>query len=425
MRELHFRYEIISKIIAKLSGVLKQLAILLFIGISLDLDAFYVASSYIGIVLALVSWAEIIILPVLLSKKSQLEKRKLLSASVQYILSCSIILLLFSVFTGVYIYGEDYLGWLVGIGLWAVMNVINSIYILAFRADGNIGSIASYYARTSISGMVLFIATALNYYFFIQTDAYKVEVLLFSIIVPELYYFLKNILSSSYVFDFRHDIKVEVYFKKFILTRQSGLTVMILFLVVGIDITDKIFTTLGGSSGNGASILIYGSLLPLVLRNSLDVKSLFYTSLQECITIKEQLVLLSSVHKKIMKIYVPVIIFLALFVFLFGKYALLMMKIDEDSALAIMKVFSIYCLLIPFYIYWDLFYRMFHWNNKVVHAVVLVLGGVIVNIILNYIFVIELFLGAFGIALSTFFVFFMYTVISSMYFSVQGRLGNV
>jgi len=427
MKASHFRYEVLSKAIAKSSGMLKQLCVLVFIGVNVELDAFYVATSYVGIILAVNAWSEIILLPVLVKEKKIKERRKLLAVFVQYTLFFTLFLFVLCIITGWYVYGDNYLPWLFGVGFWAVINVINCIHILAFRADEDIDKVTSYYAKSSVAGSLLFISMILLNYLFFDTENYKVELLLISIIIPELYFLFKNTRTKSYFIklDFKNSIIATSFMKKLTFTKQSILTIVILLLVLGIDIVDKYFTTLESKIPIGASILIYGSLIPLVLRNTLDIKALFYASLQQKQTISEQLKLLSDTYYKIMKIYLPLIFIINVAVFFMGHFVFSLIKINSQNASAIISVFFVYSLLTPFYIYWDLLYRMFHRNKQAVAATFIVLLGFLSNIMLNYVFVIQFELGALGIALSTCFVFFSYSCIGYIYFRKQASLSLI
>lgn len=405
----HFNKEILAKVVAKSAGVFKQAAILFFIGVSAGLDAFYVASSFCGIILALVAWSEVVVLPEL-SSAQKIRQPYVFLIFFKNIALISLFLSALTIVMGCTVYGSSFVGWLGLLACWAVFNVLNNCYLLLYRVQGNMDAVARYYRSSSIIGAILFvIGSSFLRLFSVGGDA-LVWLLALTILLPEIYFFILYFSRgrSRHLVRWRRGLHLLDFVSRYGGSSRSLTSLAVILLVFGIDAVDKYFSTLPSVAPNGASILVYGALIPLTARVALDAKTLFYTALSQNEGGVKAWGLMCQMHAKIMKIYAPLILLAALSCWLFGGYLLMLMGISSDNASAIIDVFYLYALLVPLYILWDFIYRIYHINRRVWSIIGLVVAGFSLNIVLNYVFVVAIGMGAAGIALSTLLVYLLY-----------------
>lgn len=408
----HFNKEIAAKILGKFAGIFKQLAVLFYIGVSDGLDAFYVASSFCGIILALVAWSEVVLLPDFASADAD-KLPDLFFGTLKNVAFISLFLSSITVFLGGVLFGEGYLGWLVILSCWAILNVLNNCYMLLFRVQSRIDLVANYYRFSSAVGALLFVVGASVINFFSDDSELLVWLLATTILLPELYFSSRFFRESSIIWRSvsQKTLSLLDFIRGYIFMSRSVASLVVIVLVFGIDAIDKYFTTLPSISPNGASILVYGALIPLAMRVALDAKTLFYTALNQPQGLSGSWRLMWKTHAKVMRIYIPFISCATICCWLVGKNVLGFLGVSESNAAAIINVFYIYVLLIPLYILWDFIYRVYHVNQRTLAISILVGSGFLINASLNYIFVLLLGMGSEGIALSTLMVYLAYCVI--------------
>ncbi|MDP2502846.1 hypothetical protein BCT47_20935 [Vibrio splendidus] len=412
MLDKKYSIELFGKAIAKASGLIKQFFVLIFIGVSQGLDTFYVATSLSSIILSLIAWSEIMLIPKMNKNLDNIDRLMSDYSGAMFALSilCTILISIISVIT----LDIETAKWVVLIGIWSTINVTNSIKMLAFRVQGEMTPIFSYFSMTSIYGMVIFVCISIiSSSFGFHGDIY-IYILYISLIVPELYFFFKwHKPYQSEQFNF------EVYLlkkllKELVLSSKSRGIVFILILVYSIDATDKLFTT---SVDGGASLLVYGSMLPLILRNVFDVKALFFSEIDKIGTIDVRLEKLKSIMLRLIILYCPIVSFLICVIYFIGWDIVVLLDLNFTSFEfdSVLKILIIYSILTPTYIFWDLCYRVYYVYQYQKLVVGIVSIGFIINVALNYLFSIVFDLGVYGISISTLFVFSFYSI-SSLFF---------
>lgn len=185
-----------------------------------------------------------------------------------------------------------------------------------------------------------------------------------------------------------------------------------------IDVTDKSFSY--NLEGGYTTVLIYGSLVPLIIRQALDFKSVFYHRLQYSLTINSDLHIFYQTLKWLLCIIIPLIVLLSILLqFLKLNYLNKFIKITQEQFDDLLNVFNIYMLILPVYIIWDMMYRIYYKNNYLNKLFKIMLIGVILNYLLNYFFVNIIDLKTSGIALSTLIVLTIYCFYSYMLLRIK------
>ena len=409
-----FKLEVLAKFIAKISGLVKQIAIIFFIGASESINNYFIATSFSAIILALIAWSEIEILPKL-AKHSSKQVTKLTRF---FILNLSLLATLILIILTLIVYSTTSVNiafWTFLIGIWSIINLINNIWLINCRINNKSNEIFLYFTSSSIAGMIIFLILCISISLLGLNKNLYVTSLFISIIFPEIYYSIywhkKNKKCSAIKVGFN------TFIQRFLITKSSVSVLIILFLVYSIDATDKYFTTLLNSEKFGASLLIYGSLIPLILRNTFDVKTLFFTEINKEKKYINQLALFKIILFKIYKLYIPIMTIICILANYLGYYFLTIFELNFslNQLKIIVSILIIYSFLTPLYIFWDLCYRFFHLYNHKISVTLLISIGYIINFIFNYVLALKYNMGVIGIALSTFIVYMFYTFISILY----------
>jgi len=79
---------------------------------------------------------------------------------------------------------------------------------------------------------------------------------------------------------------------------------------------------------------------------------------------------------------------------------------------------------LPFMFLWSLIYRVFQIREKMGGLIGLALGGIFLNGLLNYIFVLKLSLGISGICLGTFFAYLFLCALSYLLLAEEDNKGG-
>jgi len=193
----------------------------------------------------------------------------------------------------------------------------------------------------------------------------------------------------------------------FFLDNETKLMLKQFFYLIGVygvfrlySLVDKAFASLLGEKS--VSALHYGLMLTMAPKNIVKFEHIAITSLSE---VKGSLGKLNFYIKRLMLL--GLVFSLLLFTFselfvalFFGHGAFTGTDIFLTS-----KATKFYALSIPFSFLWPIFYRVFQIKNKLKPIFFVAIGGVIVNFIVNYIFVIILNLDITGVCLGTFFAY--------------------
>lgn len=178
-----------------------------------------------------------------------------------------------------------------------------------------------------------------------------------------------------------------------------------IFLVI-----DKSFASL--LSTKSISALTYGALVAAIPVSILRLDHFTTTTLSEH---KGSLEKLSFYIKKILLISIPIIIFYLLFSGLLVRLLFFYGSFSKSDLKLTAKAVMFFSLNIPAMMIWPLIYRVFQIRNELKPALITAMIGIIINFLLDYLFVIKLQMTIKGIILGTI-VAFLVMCIASLIF---------
>lgn len=396
--------EVLTKIITKGIGAFRALYLLYFFGFSDELDGFFFAKSIISLVLMLNIFFE-------MSYADQLKKTCFNGQSVIYfwkringISSVFCVVLLFGailVFNDKSIIQTNVFLLL----LWALLNINSNFYTILFRYR-NQSKIALFYFLFVAVVDFCFLILVLHF-----TSVQSSSLISISLLSTE--FFALSILLFIF---WRH------YKKQLILlipadfnirfSRKELNIIGVLIIISLIEVSDKVFLEKMGTSA--VTYVTYGMFVPLLLRQALDVRSHFFVRLN---TIESK----ADIKKEFfltLKILMRFFSFgaLVMFVFLILSQEKWVIFFDITKVSVFWNIVILGAISMPFYMSWDMFYRLYFKFKKIDLLVKIVFLGLMLNIIANYALGIVLNLNEVGIVLSTLLTFVYYNVVSLFVF---------
>ncbi|MGB9668044.1 MAG: lipid II flippase MurJ [Thermosulfidibacteraceae bacterium] len=174
-------------------------------------------------------------------------------------------------------------------------------------------------------------------------------------------------------------------------------------------LVDRAFASVIGEKG--VSALTYGLTIATIPKNIFRIEHIAITSLSEA---RGSLEKLRFYLKKTLQLTMPIMVFLIVFAELFirllfyhGAFT------DEDVRLTAIAT-RLYALSLPFFFIWPILYRTFQILNWLKPVFFVAIFSILLNLILNYMFVMVFKIGIVGICLATF--------VSSLFLCVIGYL---
>lgn len=392
--------EVLTKIITKGIGAFRALYLLYFFGFSDELDGFFFAKSIISLVLMLNIFFE-------MSYADQLKKTCFNGQSVIYfwkringISSVFCVVLLFGailVFNGKSIIQTNVFLLL----LWALLNINSNFYTILFRYRSQSKIALFYFLFVAVVDFCFLILvlhfTSVQSSSLISISLLSTEFLALSILLFIFWRHYKKqlILSISADFNLRF-------------SRKELNIIGVLIIISLIEVSDKVFLEKMGTSA--VTYVTYGMFVPLLLRQALDVRSHFFVRLN---TIESK----ADIKKEFfltLKILMRFFTFgaLVMFVFLILSQEKWVIFFDITKVSVFWNIVILGAMSMPFYMSWDMFYRLYFKFKRLNLLVKIVFLGLMLNIIANYAFGIVLNLNEVGIVLSTLLTFVYYNVVS-------------
>lgn len=364
------------------------------------LDDFFFAKSIIGVVAIVSILFEIVYSSEINKFKDNLsfvKRFNILLTKLAIILSSAVITIGFFSFG----FGSIFIHLCI-LSLWAIMNINSNYFLLIFRYNSKNTRVLLYYLLISIFDILLLISfiewipnLSLNSFIAISLSILISETIVFFAIFSK--FFLKTFRIGR-VHYFNEKLSFQMFFKVFI----------ILLIIALIDITDKYFLSLLGDGS--ITYYVYGLKAPLIIRQSLDIKSNFFVQINKLNSVKKINKIFLSTIKKLTPFFILATILLVITVQLFEKNIVKLFNIEDYNLLK--QIIYIGIIIVPFYMIWDLFYRFYYRKNMVNKLLIIALFGFIANIIFNYLFSFVFPFGIIGILISTLLVFLFYNIIS-------------
>lgn len=406
------KIEIFFKILSKGIGVGKSFLFLLIFGFSTQLDSHYFALSLTGIILSIPIVYELLYIGDL--------KKNIESKNIDFIQTSFLQLITISVISSLVVFifisifnSKDVLYHIIILFLWANFFIINSFNILLLRLENEYKTIGVYFLLFPLS-VSLFIIVG-HYLFQFNTSLLVSISILFAEI--SLVLFLKNKIAYKY-FNISKLFILSLYSKtRALQILKSFSLILVVYLI---DVTDKSFSY--KLDEGYTTVLIYGSLFPLMIRQALDFKSVFYHKLQDSLSIKNDLQIFYQTLRWFGYIIIPLIAILYLGSnFIKIEFLNKFIEIRENQFSDLMSVFFVYIFILPIYIIWDMMYRIYYKNDFLNKLFVIMFIGVFLNYGLNYFFVKILYLKTTGIALSTLIVLSSYCLYSFLLLKIEEK----
>lgn len=400
------KIELFYKLLSKSMSILKSISVLFVFGFSGVLDAHFFSLSIIGMVLSVPIIIELLYLK---NIKIFLEEKDFDGISNLFYKSIFVTILgLISINIIFYFFQDDItIHNTIVLSCWSILFVSNAFIILLFRLMLNYKIIGKYFFFTPV--LILLLAILINVFFNIKQELILSFSFLFSEIMLSTYLCfklpIKRILRFNllyFKFNYKKEVIIDIFYSFSLISS-----------VYIIDLTDKYFAY---QLGNGyTTILIYGSLFPLAIRQALDIKSVFYHKLQYSNSIKNDIKLLVTTIIWLLIIIFPLVVIFFILSY-FVNYSLLkdITQISFEQFIDLVNVFKIYILILPVYIIWDMLYRVYYKNRQLEKLMKIMFFGLLINVLMNYIFIYNFKMTSNGIALSTFIVLFYYCTVASV-----------
>lgn len=402
--------EVFFKTLSKVAGLGKSFILLFLFGFSKDLDSYYFALSLVGLLLSIPVVFELLYMGELKDKIEDNNIKSLNNLTLKFISIVSV-LLIFSISLVPFFYKDFVLKNVLILLVWAFFFNLNSFNVLVLRIKHKYKIIGWYFLLFPL------IITIILLFFYYLLNFRNSIIASFSMLLSELFLFIYLQLKTKTKLFFNEKLNLISLFDKKKIS-QIVKSFSLISAVYIIDVTDKSFSY--NLEGGYTTVLIYGSLVPLIIRQALDFKSVFYHRLQYSLTINSDLHIFYQTLKWLLCIIIPLIVLLSILLqFLKLNYLNKFIKITQEQFDDLLNVFNIYMLILPVYIIWDMMYRIYYKNNYLNKLFKIMLIGVILNYLLNYFFVNIIDLKTSGIALSTLIVLTIYCFYSYMLLRIK------
>ena len=393
--------EIYVKITTKLLGVFRTIFLLFFFSISSQLDNFYFAKSIVGIVILVNILFEITYAnQINLFKNNDAFIKQLHLLLNKFTLFLSMLLIGFSIF---FLDNLEIKLHIIILSFWGFLNINSNFFLIVNRYQNQNRKVLLYYLFIALLDIALLItmlyAFSKNTFLAISFSLFIAEFLVFfTFFLKQLFRSYQNAKKTSFSLNIEKSLLFKVLF--------------ILIVISFIDISDKYFLSFFGEGQ--ITYYTYGLYAPLVIRQSLDIRTNFFVQINKSENLKETKQVFFRTLKKLIPFFLLGVIFLLVTVEISEELIKTHFKIQDFKLLK--RIIYLGILITPMYMIWDLFYRFYYRAKKINKLFKVVFLGLISNIILNYLLGIKFNLGIYGILLSTLIVFLFYNFVSFNYF---------
>lgn len=396
--------EIITKIITKGIGTIKSLLILYFFGFSDELDGFFFAKSIISLVMMLNIFFE-------MSYANLLKRICFNKPAVLYF--WKIINVISSVYCVVLLGGALFVFDSKGIIqtnvflllLWSLLNINSNFYTVLFRYR-NQSKIALFYFLFVAVVDFCFLMSLLYY-----TPNHSSSLISISLLFTE-FFALSILLFTFWSYYKEQFVSLKSVDYNLIFSNKEFKIIGVLIIISLIEVSDKVFLEKMGTSA--VTYVTYGMFAPLLLRQAMDVRSHFFVRLNTIKSkagIKKEFIL---TFKTLMRFFILGVLVMFLILVLTQEEWTMFFNVAKISVF--WNVIILGAILMPLYMTWDMFYRLYFRFKKLNLLVKIVVFGLLLNITANYTFGVLLNLNEVGIVLSTLITFVFYNLISFFVF---------
>lgn len=393
--------EIFIKIFSKSLGVLRTIYLLYLFGAGNNLDDFYLSKSIIGLV---------ILINILFETNYSNQLKKNVSDN-NFVKKFLILINKFGFFLCLIVLGSVFFYFGVAskifihvalLCIWALLNINSNYLLLVYRYKLKNYEVLIYYFLIALFDILLLM---IIFNGLLNNSDYNYISISLSMLVSELlvfflvfYRFVKVVFFFKADDTFKLNLDLETFYK----------VLGILIFVALIDITDKIFLSFLGEGK--ITYYTYGLYAPLVIRQSLDIRSNFFVQINMIHDMNDVNKVFFKTIKKLAPFFITGSICLVIVTETFENQIVNWFKLDNFSLLK--SIIYIGIIITPFYMIWDLFYRLYYRQRMVKKLLTITLFGFLLNIIFDYVLSIVFNWGVLGVLISTLFIFAFYNFIS-------------
>ena len=409
IKEGIFRSSVLN-LLSRIFGYLRYVVIAYLFGLNNETDAFFFAYALVGIMLVFVDVFDSLGVPQLVKarQKGEDEFNKVASSLFTFTVICSLffgLVLLFTIFL-LYFFKPE-------IGNLEI-NLItkNMLLLIPFALSGffihYFGALLRSIRRFTVYFTGELIYSAISF-FLILTGLLFVKdsaVLSLSISLAQIIYLSYIILASKQFF-------------KLTLLNLKGVsdyafTFLFLSILYGIfylfTIVDKFFASL--LEPKSISAISYGLLVAGAVKGMFKIEQVIITKISEVNAEPEYIVRILSVISAFSVLMFAFIYLASRFIvqvlFGYGEFS----KIDVELTSEALRYYS---LSIPFFFLWPIVFRIYQVKETLFPVFIFSLVSIIINIVLNYYFVVIAKMGIMGICLGTFGAYGFLTISSLIY----------
>ncbi len=390
-----FKASIIN-LFTKFFGYLRQVIIATFIGFNLNTDAFFLAFSLLGLFLIFTEILDSLGIPKLVSakKESLIKFRKIASSLFTFTLVSTLIviplaILFIYLFTYLILSNNPSKALLTREYFFLLIPFLISSFLFHYLGTIHraLRHFTVYFLSELIFSIIAFLLTLIGLIFTKNPKTIPIALSLAKIF-STIYTLL---LSKPY---FKYNFKIDCNVKKFFKTYLKLTFVYSVFYTIAL--IDKIFASF--LPPKNISALTYGWMLALIPKGILRLENILITKFSEIeLNIKVlnyylfRIFLLNLFTSFLLLGFSPIVISL---LFSYGNFS----QIDKYLTVLATKYYS---LGAPFIILWEIIYRIFQINGKILLLVPISLLVIGTNIFFNYILLFKGHLGLIGICIAT------------------------
>lgn len=401
--------EIFVKIITKGLNIFRIIYLLYFFGVSSKLDDFFFSKSIVGLIIFVIMLIEI-------NYSSQINEHK---NNFAFLRSFWIVLNKFLFFfcvtliiAALFLASDiQIMSHVILLSIWGVLNVNSNYFLLILRYQNKNTKVLLYYLLIAVFDFTL-VYSLLNFFSISNNYIFISSSILIAELLAILILFSKDIILINNKGKEGKGMLVD--FQK-----KNLLAITIILVLIGlIEISDRYFLSLLGEGS--ITYYIYGLHAPLMIRQSLDIRTNFFVQLNVAKRFNDAKSIFFNTLKKLAPFYLIGTIMVILCVNFLENFIVNLLKIDNFTLLKNIIYFGL--IITPFYMVWDLFYRFYYRQNEIKKLLLYVVLGFLINIVLNYVLAIQLHFDIYGILVSTLAVFIFFNLAGYFVFFQRGKL---
>jgi len=380
---------------SKFFGYLRQLIIAILVGFNTDTDAFFLAFSLLGLFLIFTEIFDTLGIPKLVKyKKRSLLKfkkfsQKLLGFTIISMIIVTILSIIFiNVFT-ILLVGDSFKGKL--ISYYFLLLIPYLVLNFLFHSLATIHRALRHFT-VFFFGEFLFSFLAFLMFFIglLLTNTPKILPIALSLAKFFSVVYLIKISKPYLGLNFEIDETTRKFFKNYV-----KLTFVYSVFYIS-AVLDKVFASFLPTKS--ISALSYGWMIVMIPKGIFRLENILITKFSEInLDTKKinyyllRIFILNTIFAIVFFLFSPIIVDI---LFSYGKFS------STDHHLTVLAI-KFYSLGLPFILLWEIIYRIFQVGEKILLLIPISLLAVVLNVLLNYIFIFKQHIGLIGVCIAT------------------------